>query len=399
MTNLPRYWFQTVLLFLLGLATWLASTLVHGKVDTNSREQASNSRGESAKSYNTVSLSDEQARTVQIITAQTRECALQRESVGYIDFNQDKTVSVSPQWAGHITKVFVQANDQVHKGQPLLAIDSIDLIQAESTLISTAGLLQLTRRALERAHHMSESQVGTQKDWEQAQADQQTAEANYKSARDAVRIFGKSDADIDSIIANRKVDGELIIKSPIDGLITSRSASVGALIQPGQSPAPLVVSDVSSVWMVASVSEYDLPILRMGQSVSVSVSAYPEQVFKGEINSIGAASDPATHRIPVRSVIRDPQHQLRAQMLATFVLYAGHPTRTMALPLNAVIRESDGSMSVFVTKDGHRFEKRTVKIGSEQAGYYPIESGLSEGERVAGDSALFISNALALQSR
>ena len=86
-------------------------------------------------------------------------------------------------------------------------------------------------------------------------------------------------------------------------------------------------------------------------------------------------------------------------MLATFVLYAGHPTKTVALPLNAVIRESDGTMNVFVTKDGHHFERRAVKIGGEQAGYYPVESGLTVGERVAGDGALFISNALAMQTR
>lgn len=346
-----------------------------------------------------VTLSDEQARTVQVISANTREFALQREAVGYIDFNQDRTVSISSPWTGRITKVLVQANDVVHKGQPLLAIDSPDLVQAESTLISTSGVLQLTNKGLERIRQMSESEVGTQKDLEQAQSDQQTAEASFKSARDAVRIFGKTDAEIDHVVASRKINGELIITSPMDGLVTSRVAAVGALVQPGQSPAPLVVSDVSSVWMIASVSEYDLPLLRQGQKVAVTVAAYPDRMFTGEINSIGAAADPATHRIPVRSVIRDPKHELRAQMLATFVLYAGHPTKTVALPLNAVIREGDGSMTVFVTKDGHRFERRAVKIGEAQAGYYPIESGLAAGERVAGDGALFISNALVLQAR
>ncbi|MGL1774820.1 efflux RND transporter periplasmic adaptor subunit, partial [Vibrio parahaemolyticus] len=89
---------------------------------------------------------------------------------------------------------------------------------------------------------MNESQVGAQKDLEQAQSDQQTAEANYKSARDAVRIFGKTDAEMDRVVASRKIDGELVISSPIDGLVTARSAAVGALVQPGMSPSPLVVS-------------------------------------------------------------------------------------------------------------------------------------------------------------
>lgn len=383
---------------LLGLLVWAGASLLHSKVQA-ANTQAPNSAPLPARQGHTVTLSDDQVKTVQVIQAGEKEFALQREAVGYIDFNQDRTVSISPPWTGRITKVLVQANDEVRKGQPLMAIDSPDLIQAESTLISSAGVLQLTSKGLDRARHMNDSQVGAQKDLEQAQSDQQTAEANYKSARDAVRIFGKTDAEMDRILASRRVDGELLINSPMDGLVTSRAAAVGGLVQPGMSTPPLVVSDVSSVWMVASVSEYDLPILKRGQKVAVTVAAYPDRVFTGEINNIGAAADPATHRIPVRSVIRDPKHELRAQMLATFVLYAGHPTKTVALPLNAVIRESDGTMTVFVTKDGHRFERRAVKIGGEQAGYYPVESGLTSGERLAGDGALFISNALAMQTR
>lgn len=396
--NMQRIKRYVAPLTLLGLLVWAGTSLLHSKVQAANARDAG-SAATLSQHGNTVDLSDAQVKTVQVIAAGVREFALQREAVGYIDFNQDRTVSITPPWSGRITKVWVQANDAVRKGQPLLAIDSPDLIQAESTLISSAGVLQLTSKGLDRARHMSDSQVGAQKDLEQAQSDQQTAEANYKSARDAVHIFGKTDAEMDRLVASRKIDGELVISSPIDGLVTSRAAAVGALVQPGMSPSPLVVSDVSSVWMVASVSEYDLPILRQGQKVAVTVAAYPDRVFTGEINSIGAAADPATHRIPVRSVIRDPKHELRAQMLATFVLYAGHPTKTVALPLNAVIRESDGTMNVFVTKDGHHFERRAVKIGGAQAGYYPVESGLTVGERVAGDGALFISNALAMQTR
>lgn len=380
---------------------WAASALTQAKATSTSSEGSTTAelKGKPVTQEPVVVLSDPQAKTIQVVEVSLKEFALQREAVGYIDFNQDQTVAVSSPWAGRIKKIFVQANDVVTKGRPLYAIDSTDLVQAESTLIATSGVLQLTTKSLDRARKMGESQVGAQKDLDQATSDQLTAEANYKAARDAVRIFGKTDADVDRIVATKKIDGELLITSPLNGMVTTRSAAVGSLVQPGASPTPVVVSDLSSVWMVASVSEYDLPLLKLGQKVTVSVAAYPGKVFTGEINSIGASSDPATHRIPVRSVIRDPHHELRAQMLATFVLYAGQPTRTAAAPVNAVIRESDGTMSVFVTTDGRRFVRRPVKIGGEQAGFYPVESGLAPGEHIAADGALFLSNALALQTR
>jgi len=384
-------------------ATWVgitqASNAKRGTEDKKPAPEPVSASQAAATPSQTVQLSEQQAKSVDVLKLELREFALQREAVGYIDFNQDRTVAVTPPWTGRIRHVFVSANDTVAKGKPLFSIDSPDLAQAESTLISTAGVWQLSSSNLKRATQMAEGQLAAQKDLEQARSDQQSAEAAYKAARDAVRIFGKSEAEIDALVASRKINSELVITSPIAGLVTARSAAEGLLVQPGMNPAPITVSDVSTVWMVAAVSEYDLPLLRQGQHVSVSVAAYPGRVFSGEIASIGASADPSTHRIPVRSVLKDPKHELRAQMLATFLLYTGSPTRTVAVPVNAAVRESDGSMTVFVTKDGRSFERRKVQLGGEQSGYYPVQAGLAVSERIAGNSAIFLSNALALQAR
>ncbi|MFX8250582.1 hypothetical protein ABTL38_19435, partial [Acinetobacter baumannii] len=89
--------------------------------------------------------------------------------------------------------------------------DSPDLVQAESTLISTAATRKLTTRALERAHQLFEIQGLAQKDLDQATSDQQAAEAAYKAARDAVAIFGKSAAEMDRIVEQRRIDPVLTV--------------------------------------------------------------------------------------------------------------------------------------------------------------------------------------------
>jgi cobalt-zinc-cadmium efflux system membrane fusion protein len=103
-----------------------------------------------------------------------------------------------------------------------------------------------------------------QKDVDQATSDQQTAEGNYKAARNAVRIFGKTDAEIDQIVEMRKLDSTLLVPSPISGRIVTRSAAPGFLSQPGIAPAPYSVADLSTMWMVASVIETEAPAYKLG---------------------------------------------------------------------------------------------------------------------------------------
>jgi cobalt-zinc-cadmium efflux system membrane fusion protein len=97
----------------------------------------------------------------------------------------------------------------------------------------------------------------------------------------------------------------------------------------------------------------------------------------------------------VRSEIKDPNHELRSQMYATFVIRTGAPVRAPAIPLDGVVREGDGTMSVWVVgNDHHHFMRRSVKIGLQQEGYDQILEGVKAGETVAVDGAIFLSNIL-----
>ena len=114
-------------------------------------------------------------------------------------------------------------------GQTLFTIDSPDLLQAESTLIAAAGVLEFTTRNLARLRELYKTRAVSQKDMEQAASDQQTAEGALRAARDSVRLFGKSDAEIDRIIAERKADPILAPRfQPIFGPTESHFGAVRA---------------------------------------------------------------------------------------------------------------------------------------------------------------------------
>ncbi len=343
-----------------------------------------------------VDLSEKQAASLKIGPASSRELALLKTAGGTIDFNENLLVQVFSQYQGKILKAFFNIGDEVEAGSVLFTIDSPDLLQAESTLLAAAGVLELQKRALARATNLLKAGGSAQKDVDQSTSDQQTAEGNFKAARDAVRIFGKTDAEVEQILVDRKVDSTLVVPSPISGRIVVRNAAPGFLTQPGVAPSPYTVADLSTMWMLANVVETDAPAYRLGQEVDVTVPAYPDKVFKGHVTALGAMIDPNTHRQLVRSEIDDPGHLLRSGMFASFVIRVGDSVRSLAVPAEGVVREGDGTMTVWVTRDSRRFTKRTVKVGLQQGGWTQILEGLSPQDTVVADGAVFLSNKLAL---
>jgi membrane fusion protein, heavy metal efflux system len=337
-----------------------------------------------------VELNDKQLASVNVEPVGYSQFPVEKSAVGSIDFNEEMTVQVFTPYQGRIIDLFARVGDEVKKGQTLFTIDSPDLLNAESNLIAAAGVLDLTTRNLARLRKLYETRAVSQHDVEQATSDQMTAEGALRTGRDAVRIFGKTDAEIDQIVKDRKADPTLVVPSPIAGRVTARNAAPGLFVQPGNAPAPYSVADISTMWMLANVSESDVPAFRVGQPVKVSLLAFPGQVFEGKIITMDSMVDPNTHRMMMRSEIKDPKHELRAGMFANFVIQIGEPVRSLSVPLNGVVREGDGTMTVWVTTDRRRFTQRVVKTGITIDGYRQILEGLQAGELVATDGAIFL---------
>ncbi len=388
----------TVTLVVIAAVTyWAWPSGVRSKAETGATASADAPRA-TARNKDSVDLSDSQLASVKVAPVEDREFPVEKQAVGSIDFDEDMETQVFTPYQGKIIALFAAVGDDVKKGQTLFTIDSPDLLQAESTLIAAAGVLELTTRNLARLRELYKTLAVSQRDLDQGTSDQQTAEGNLRAARDAVRIFGKSDADIERIIANRSADPTLVVPSPITGRITARNAAPGLFVQPGSPPPPFVVADINTMWMLANVAENDSPAFRVGQEVKVRLGAFPGRVFDGKITTIGASVDPNTRRVLVRSEIKDPQHELRSGMFANFVIEVAPPIRSPAVPADGVVREGDGTMTVWVTADRRRFTRRKVKIGEQRDGYRQILEGVQVGELVATEGALFLSNTLATAS-
>ena len=374
-----------------GTGRLLESGRSHGQATNANTPSESGAKSNTARSETALDLSPSQLNSIKIEPVGSYRFPVEKEAVGNIDYDEDLSVQVFPAYQGTIIATLVQLGAEVHIDQPLYTIKSPDLIQSESTLIAAEATYVLTSKELARVKGLGGV---AEREKEQAASDQQTAEGALKAARDAVRVFGKTDAEIDQIIASRKIDPALVVRSPIPGKITSKNAQPGWLVQPGNMPAPYAVSDVTIKWMLANVIESEIPLFHLGQQVQVRVMSYPDRVFLGRVSKIYESVDPNTHRVTIRSEIADPDNELHPGMLANFVIRVHDPVEATAIPANGVVRESDGTMTAWVTTDRHHFVQRVIKTGLRKDDWVQILEGLQRGELVVADGAVFLSNML-----
>jgi len=193
---------RLVLMLVVGIGAGMTWLIWEPRADQPKNARPSISEGAAAPVVtNSVALNDTQLKRVKVESVQERLFEITHATVGNIDFNQDNSVQVFTPYPGRITKLLAKAGDDVRKDQDLFYIDSPDLSTAEGTLIQAAAQLELTSKALKRAQELFAAKGAAQKDVEQATSDHKTAEGTYNAARNAVRIFGKTDAEMDKVLS------------------------------------------------------------------------------------------------------------------------------------------------------------------------------------------------------
>ncbi|MGJ7579256.1 efflux RND transporter periplasmic adaptor subunit [Variovorax sp. RHLX14] len=387
---------------------WWVHRATAATVDSASAQTDAVKAGQTGKTgksgENAVEVSAVQAGDLEVGPVSAKAFVNRREAIGYIDFNQDNTVPVFTAYQGRIAKVLAKAGDDVKAGQVLYTVAAPDVAQAASTLITSAATLSAATQTLKRAKVLAADDGIPQKELIQNQVDFQTAQANFDAARKSLRLFGLSEAEIANIERSHAVDIEMPVRSPISGRVTARAAQAGLLVQPGASTAPMTVSDVRTLWMVATVPESEMTLYRIGQPVQVRVQAYPGKTYDARVSYVGDAVDANSRRLVVRADVKDPAHELRPQMTADFSIELSAPEQGLSVPARAVVRENDGSYAVWAAVegakgDGQRFERRAVTLGHHTADAVQVTGGLRDGERIARRNALFLSNLYAIDTQ
>jgi len=247
----------------------------------------------------------------------------------------------------------------IKKGQPLFTLYSPDLVSTqEEYLIAKRANVTLGNAPF---HEIAEG-----------------SQSLLQSARQRLKLWDISDEQIKQLDDSGKVSKDLTFYSPITGFVSDRKAFPQTSVTPDTEL--YTVSDLSAVWAVADIYEYEVPFVHVGQRVSLTLSYYPGKTYTGTISYIYPTVDSQTRTVKARIEISNPEFALKPQMFADAALHVNYGTKIL-VPQEAVLN-SGTEQHVFVVHSGGVFEPRRVTIGPVMDGNAVILSGLKAGETI-----------------
>jgi len=254
----------------------------------------------------------------------------------------------------------------VKKNQVLMKLYSPELLTTQRELID-----------------LLRSRDGTAKNTHSARGDFQRL---IESAERRLKLWNVTDEQITKIEQTRQADESLPILSKVDGVVQNLPVTQGANVAMG---SPLVeVADLSVVWVWGEFYQDELPMLQIGQEVTVTSSSYPGEKFRGQITLIDPFIDNVKRTGRVRLDIQNPDLKLKPDMYVDLVLDMDMG-RSLVVPVSAIIPTGKRNIA-FVDKGEGKLEPRVLELGGKFGDVYAVKSGLKEGERVVASANFLI---------
>ncbi|MHC9061702.1 efflux RND transporter periplasmic adaptor subunit [Nitrospira sp. CMX1] len=326
----------------------------------------------------TITIPPERLQTIGVKYGQVTRRPLEKtiRTVGRVAVDERRLAKVTIKFHGWIEELFVSAlGDHVKKGQRLFTIYSPDLVATQEEY-----LLALQSR----------KQLGESEFPEVAGSSQELLEAT----RHRLHLWDISEEHIRDLERTKQVRKTLPIHSPIAGTVIRKEVVQGTHVEPGQELYTIV--DLSRIWILADIYEYELSFVKAGQKAAVTLSYDPSTVLTGQLGFIYPTLDPKTRTAKVRFELANPKEKLKPDMYANVELRVNLGTR-LAIPQEAII-ESGQKQVVFLHLGGGKLEPRLIKTGVKTGEWSEVLTGLNEGEHIVTSANFLIDSESRLKS-
>jgi len=266
---------------------------------------------------------------------------------------------------GYVQKLDVKSPGEiVEKDAPLLSIYSPDLLTSEREFVE---LLRMRDQA-------------------KSKDARETPERLIQSARRRLQLWNVTNEQIAELEKTRNPQQNLTLLSPFRGVVQSVPVEQGKGVGIGN--MLVEVADLSVVWVWAEFYENELPMLKVGQKIDITVKSYPGEKFEGTISLINPFLEEAKRTAKVRIDIPNPDFKLRPAMYVNAEL-AMDMGEGLTIPVSAVMPTGTRNVA-FVDKGGGKLEPRIIQLGSKYADLYEVQNGLVENERVVASANFLI---------
>lgn len=307
-----------------------------------------------------ISLNRLQTLGVRTEAAASRTMSRTLRAVGTVAASERSLYAVSPKFEGWITRLFVNTTGAtVRRGQPLFAVYSPELVAAQEEY----GVALQTLGSMGDAS--AEARAGMR----------QLVDGGLQRLRN----WDIADEDLADLQAGKGASQSLPLRSPAHGVVIEMTARAGMRFMPGE---PLFqIADLSNVWVVASVFEQDLGLVRPGQAAAVTLAAYPGRSWTGRVTFVYPTVEPGTRTARVRIELPNGDGLLKPDLFGTVEILAGDTVAAVAIPESAVL-DSGTRRVVLIELGGGAFEPREIELGARGDGYVEVIEGLAAGERI-----------------
>lgn len=279
---------------------------------------------------------------------------------GTIDFNQRNVAIIQARSGGFVTRVYGRApGDVIGAGAPIADVQLPEWggAQGEFLAVKRLGRPELTA-----------------------------------AARQRLKLLGMSDGLIAQVERTGRTNGVVTITSPIGGVIQTLDARSGVTLAPGQTLAQ--VTSIGTVWLNAAVPEAQASSVRIGQSASATLAAFPGETFTGRVIAILPTAQADSRTLTVRIELVNRGGRLRPGMFAS-VSFGGSQGQALLVPSEAVIRTGVRTLVILALSDG-RYRPAEVRTGREGGGKTEIVAGLAPGERIVASGQFLLDSEASL---
>ena len=309
---------------------------------------------------------------VKTVVAEVKPMRKIIRTVGLVEYDERRLATVNTKFEGWIEKLHVDYSGKyVRKGEPLAEIYSPELLATQQEFLN---LLKWKKESAS----VKNQDVGSMLS--------KDAQAIIEGARQRLRLWDISDAQIDKIEQSGKPIRTLTIYSPVSGYVVQKAALKGMRVTPGEKLFD--IADLSTVWILSDIFEYELPLIRVGEKAAISLSYFPGKEFSSNIDYVYPTIAGDTRSAKVRFTISNPGNKLKPQMYTNVEVKIDLGNK-LVIPDDAVL-DAGKRQVVYVDKGEGNFEPREVSIGMKADGMVEITKGLKAGERVASAANFMI---------
>ncbi len=290
-------------------------------------------------------------------------------TIGHIAYDEELVEHIHTKISGWVEELFVKTTgEEIKKGQKIISIYSPELVATEEEYLQA-----LKYREKVSGSSMEDIITG--------------ADALLESTRKRLLLMDIDPEQIKALEESGTVRRDMILHSSSSGIVIKKHVFEGMKVDPGMEL--FTIADLSRVWAIASVYEYELPFLTVGQETTMRLPYEPGSVYRGQVTFIYPYLSPQTRTVQVRMEFDNPDQKLKPDMYADVVIKSKIAENVLLVPSEAVLKTGYRNIVIAYLGNG-KFLPKNVTIGPEGEGVVQILSGLREGETIVTSGQFLI---------